>query len=298
MPEEGINYVDRKDLMTYEEMERIVKLLHSKGVNKLRITGGEPFLRKGLMDFISNVSKLEGLKIHITSNGTLLRQHLRELKQLGVTSINLSIDSLDRERFKDITRRDELDNVMSCFHEMIDLGFDVKINTVVMKSSNLDDIIPVSTLARDYPVDVRFLEEMPFNGGSDTNECFNHIDIYNLLNDAYPKITKLPFKESATATNYTIPGFKGNLGIIASYSRTFCGTCNRLRLTPLGTLKTCLYDNGVFNIKDLMRNGADDVAITDTLSDALNHRAKDGIEAEQKRFGNLGITESMAEIGG
>lgn len=299
MPEQGIDYVKRQELLTFEEMERLVHLLYKEGVSKLRITGGEPFLRKGLMEFLEKVSKLENLKIHITTNGTLVRPHLKSLKSMGITSFNLSLDSLDKDRFYQITRRDELEEVIDCMEEMIDLDFHVKINMVVMKSKNVDDILPMALLAKNKNVDIRFLEEMPFNGSDRSNQdFFNHIDIYSILKGEFPSITKTPTLLGATSTDYSVDGFEGRLGIIASYSRTFCGTCNRIRLTPLGLLKTCLYDSGIFNVKNLIRTGATDEQLVLAIQDAIKIKAKDGFEAEKKRWNESGITESMASIGG
>lgn len=299
MPEEGIEYIERSELMTYEEMHRIVSVGHSLGIKKVRITGGEPFLRKGLLSFLESISILDNLKIHITSNGTLLTQHLDFLLKLGIKDINLSLDTLDRKKFNDITRRDELPIVLDCLHQMIDKGFNVKINMVVMKGRNVEDIIPMAQLAKEYPVDVRFLEEMPFNGDdSIQDKLVDYIQITNVLKSALLGFKKVQDPDNSTSYNYTADNFKGKLGVIASYSRTFCGTCNRLRLTPQGLLKTCLYDSGVFNIKDLIRNGASDQDVSFALINALSHRAKDGVEAEQGRFKNLPISESMATIGG
>ena len=299
MPEQGIDYVKRKELLSLEEMERVVRLLYANGVTKLRITGGEPFLRKGLMGFLETISSLEELNIHITSNGTLLRPHLKKLNELGIKSVNLSLDSLDKERFHAITRRDELDEVMACLQEMIDLDFRIKVNMVVMKSKNIDDIVPMALLAKEHKISVRFLEEMPFNGSDRSNQdFFNHIDIHNILKREFPSLTTVPVIHGDTSTNYKVDQFKGNLGIIASYSRTFCGTCNRIRLTPLGVLKTCLYDSGVFNIKTLIRSGADDKQLLTAIQDAISAKAKDGFEAESRRWNQSGITESMASIGG
>lgn len=300
MPEEGIQYINKTELMTYEEIHRAMKLLANMGIEKVRITGGEPFIRKDMMKLLWAIRRINGIReINITSNGTVLEQYIPELKKLGINSINLSLDTLDRARFFEITRRDVFDKVMRTFELLLENDFKVKINTVVMAGQNEEDIIPLVDLAKDLPISVRFIEEMPFNGeGAHYQKLhWTHKQILQKIKTKYPNIQKLPDPPSSTSMNFKNPTHKGSVGIIAAYSRTFCGTCNRIRITPKGMLKTCLYDSGVFNIKKIMREGATDEQLRTTFLDAFKHRAKDGFEAEQGRFGNS-VSESMATIGG
>ncbi len=301
MPEKGIQYVPKDDLLTYEELIRLSRLFVSLGIEKIRITGGEPFVRRDMMEFIRSLSQMKGLKqIHITTNGTTTAPLVPELKALGVRSVNLSLDTLDKARFFEITRRDVFPEVMDTFHALIRHGIPTKINAVVMEGKNIGDILPLVELAREYPVSVRFIEEMPFNGEGRLalGQFWDHRRILDHIRTRYPEMEKVPDPPHSTSYNYHIPGFQGKIGLIAAYSRTFCGTCNRIRLTPQGTLKTCLYDDGVFNIKNLMRAGATDEQLTESLVQALNHRAKDGWEAEKNRNFGLPISESMSTIGG
>lgn len=302
MPEEGIDYLPRKELLTYEEMERVVRMMVKMGIDKVRITGGEPFLRKGMMDFLERLLQIDGLKkLNITTNGTLTAGLVPKMKAIGINSVNLSLDSLDPQRFFDITRRNSFDTVMKTFHELLENNIPTKINCVVMNGRNIDDIIPMVQLAKDHEVAVRFIEEMPFNGSGDDGRPapWAFPQILEHIKTAHPGIHKLKDEPSSTSFNYQIPGFKGTFGIIAAYSRLFCGTCNRIRLTPQGMLKTCLYDDGVFNLKNLIRAEANDDHLQTALLDALGNRAKDGFEAEERRnkFG-LPVSESMATIGG
>ncbi|MEL7123397.1 MAG: GTP 3',8-cyclase MoaA [Bacteroidota bacterium] len=300
MPEEGIKYVDREELLTYEEMERLVSILASKGVDKVRITGGEPFVRKGMLEFLERLAAIKGInKLNITTNGTLTAPIIGDLKRIGINSINLSLDSLNPDRFFQITRRNVFDEVMKTLHGLIENGIPTKINAVIMENQNIEDIIPMAELTKKYPIDVRFIEEMPFNGSGSHYEKlkWNYIAIIDHIKNVYPDLTKIPDQAFSTSYNYHIPGHLGNIGVIAAYSRTFCGSCNRLRVTPQGMLKTCLYDNGVFNLKTFMRSGATDQQMLDTILHAIGHRAKNGFEAEQKRM-NFPINESMATIGG
>lgn len=300
MPEEGINYVPQQELLTYEEMMRLVTVLSEMGVSKVRVTGGEPFVRKDMVHFLHALCETPGIRaVHITTNGTLTAGIVDDLRRMGIRSINLSLDSLDRERFFQITRRDAFDQVMETFDAILHAGIPLKINCVVMPGRNTMDILPMVALAEHNPVSIRFIEEMPFNGTGARNEAFewDHVKILSVISTEYPAIKKIPDPPFSTSMNFQIPGFKGTVGIIAAYSRTFCGTCNRIRVTPTGMLKTCLYDAGIFNIRDLMRKGATDTQLRYALHEALRYRAKDGWEAET-RLRNLPVHESMSTIGG
>jgi cyclic pyranopterin phosphate synthase len=169
-----------------------------------------------------------------------------------------------------------------------------------MDGKNTQDIHSLVELTKDLPVSVRFIEEMPFNGGDShyTQLEWNYLRILETIREKYPDIQKIPDPPQSTSYNYRIPTHKGNVGIIAAYTRTFCGTCNRIRITPVGVLKTCLYDDGVLNIKELIRNNLDDEAIARHLTDAIQHRAKTGWEAERLRKERAPVHESMATIGG
>ncbi|WP_428329595.1 GTP 3',8-cyclase MoaA [Mucilaginibacter sp.] len=301
MPEEGLDWLSRKELMTYEEMLQSCTLLVKMGIEKIRITGGEPFVRKDIMQFLTALSELEGLKeLTITTNGVLTAPHVAELKRIGVTSVNLSLDTLDAGRFFAITKRDEFADVMDTLHQLLKHDIEVKINAVVMDGKNIQDIIPLVQLTRDLPVSVRFIEEMPFNGDGHIYDGlkWDHIRILEEIKSKYPDLQKITDPLYSTAYNYQVPGHKGSVGIIAAYSRTFCGSCNRIRITPEGTLKTCLYDDGALNIKNLMRDGVNEQDMKAILLNAFNNKAKDGWEAEQLRVVRTGVHESMATIGG
>src|SRR5438045_1459556 len=188
MPEEGIDWLSRSELMTYEEMLRICSLLVKLGVNKIRITGGEPFVRKDIMKLLTSLSMIQGLEqITVTTNGVLTAPLVPELKKLGIKSVNLSLDTLDRNRFFSIAKRDELPKVLDTLGQLLRHNIDVKINAVVMDGKNTQDILPLVGLTKDLPVSVRFIEEMPFNGGDSyyTKLQWNYIHILETIKEKY-----------------------------------------------------------------------------------------------------------------
>ncbi len=301
MPAQGITYLPREALLRYEEMERIIGILHRLGVDKLRITGGEPFVRAGMADFLERLAAVfPALQLHLTTNGTLTGGLVSRLKDLGIRSVNLSMDSLDPVRFRTITRRDAFEDVRRTLDELLESGIRTRINTVVMAAHNIPDLLPLVELTRHHDLSVRFIEEMPFNGGGEHagRLTWDYPAILRHLQTHYPALAKIPDPPHSTAFNYQVDGFRGQVGIIAAYTRLFCGTCNRLRITPQGMLRTCLYDQGIFNLRDILRAGASDEELADTFREALKDRAKDGFEAERRRSLQLPPTESMATIGG
>ena len=300
MPEHGLEWLSRQELMRYEEMLQICGVLVKMGIEKIRITGGEPFVRKDIMPFLSALAKLPGLQeLTLTTNGLLTAPHVPELKKLGVKSVNLSLDTLDRNRFLEITRRDALPQVLETLEQLLKHGIEVKINAVVMEGKNTEDIPALVSLTKEMPVSVRFIEEMPFNGGNGVaNLTWNHVRILENIREYFPQIQKVPDPAFSTSYNYRIPGHAGSVGIIAAYTRSFCGTCNRIRLTPLGDLQTCLYGEPALNVKDLMRAGKSEAELQTALMQAISSREKDGWEAEKNlRSKNL-LHKSMATIGG
>ncbi|MCC8410087.1 GTP 3',8-cyclase MoaA [Mucilaginibacter sp. UR6-1] len=301
MPEHGLDWLSRVELLSYEELLRISSLMVGMGVNKIRITGGEPFVRRDIMQLLSSLSALPGLdELTITTNGVLTAPYVSELKRLGIRSVNLSLDTLDAARFFAITRRDEFAAVMHTLEQLLKHDIDVKINAVVMQGRNTQDILPLVELTRELPVSVRFIEEMPFNGDGHqfSGIAWDHVRIMEEIRQHHPQIIKAVDGPYSTSYNYNIPGHKGNVGVIAAYSRTFCGTCNRIRVTPTGILKTCLYDDGVLNLRDMLRTGNNDEEVKRALLYALKHRAADGHEAERLVKSTASIHQSMAVIGG
>jgi molybdenum cofactor biosynthesis protein A len=302
MPEEGNEWLQRKEVMSYEEMLRLCALLVNMGIEKIRITGGEPFVRKDIMRFLTTLSTLKGLQqITLTTNGVLTAPFIPQLKSIGIRSVNLSLDSLDRNRFFSITRRDDLTAVLKTMEALLAHNMEVKINCVVMEGKNIADILPLVQLTKEKNISVRFIEEMPFNGQEHQHSglAWNDVRILKHIKEAFPQMEKVPDSPYSTSMNYHIAGHKGTVGIIAAYTRSFCGTCNRLRSTPQGILKTCLYDDGVLNVKELMREKASDDDLQLALLNAINQRARNGWEAEKNQGEKASpFHQSMATIGG
>ncbi|WP_312512497.1 GTP 3',8-cyclase MoaA [Chryseobacterium culicis] len=300
MPEKGLNWIKQDELMTDEEMLRICSVFTDMGVDKIRITGGEPFVRKNSIELIQKISKLNGLSdLSITTNGLLTEQYIPQLKKYGIQSVNLSLDTLDSDRFFKITRRNSFNKVMKTLDRLLEHDIKVKINTVVMEGQNIEDIIPLVMLTKDLPVDVRFIEEMPFNGSNtEVSLQWNFARIYHHIKEQFPEIQKTEDPKGSTSNNYKIPGFLGGIGIIAAYTRSFCGDCNRIRITPSGILRTCLYEQGGVNLKNEIRAGKTDKELKDIIISTIHKKPKDGWEAEKLNLSSSHIHQSMATIGG
>lgn len=299
MPAEGINFAKNDSLFTIDELTRLSTILVSQGINKLRITGGEPFVRKDLMVLLRHLSSLEGLDdISVTTNATLIGPYINELKALGIKNINVSLDAIDKATFERITRRDQYDTVHNNLMRLISEGFNVRINFIALEGQNTQDIIPILELAKHYEVSVRYLEEMPFNGGSKTFEsiAWDYKRILEYIREAYPDYYKLESPATSTSMNYKIPGFKGTFGVIPSFSRTFCGTCNRLRISATGDVITCLYAQASTNLRDILRQPNSEENIQKEILKAIGSRAKTGFEAQEK-YADV-FSNSMTSIGG
>ncbi|MDP3945542.1 MAG: GTP 3',8-cyclase MoaA [Lutibacter sp.] len=299
MPAHGIDIVDRKELLSYKEMYRITRVLSELGVNKVRLTGGEPFVRKDFVNFLESLSfndKLE--EINITTNGALISNHIDKLEAFKINAINLSLDSLQKEKFAKITRRDVFDSVYDTFEKLDKSSLKLKLNVVVQSGVNTDEIIDFIELTKNKDIAVRFIEEMPFNGKGqrDIAEVWNFNKILNHIKNAYLDVEPILSKKSSTSVNYRIPNYLGTFGIIPAFTRTICNDCDRIRITSTGMFKNCLFDGGVFNVRDFIRNGASDDELKKLFIDTVHHKPENGFIAEAARE-NV-VSESMSTIGG
>ena len=299
MPSEGINFAQKDHLFTIAELCQLSEIMVAQGIDKIRITGGEPFVRKDLMVLLRKLSQLKGLNdISITTNATLIGPYIEELKSLGILNVNVSLDAIDKDTFEKVTRRNQYDTVYNNLTRLIAEGFNVRINFIALEGQNTQDIIPMLKLMRHYPVSVRFLEEMPFNGGS---KSFNTIawdykKILAHIETEFPEITKLESPKTSTSINYQIKGHKSTFGLIPSFSRTFCGSCNRLRISATGDVITCLYGKPRLNLRDIMRGDNVEEKVKEHILKAIGSRSKTGFE-EQERYTGI-FQNSMTSIGG
>ncbi|NOY53210.1 MAG: GTP 3',8-cyclase MoaA [Deltaproteobacteria bacterium] len=297
MPDEGIPFIPHDQILRFEEMERLVRIFASMGVRKVRLTGGEPFVRKGVVPFIERLGKVPGIEeIHVTTNGVAASDHLAKLKAVGLSGINLSLDTLDRKRYHRICRRDLFASVLETLEEALKVGLSLKINTVMLDASGEEDLLALAELARTRPVSIRFIERMPFSGqGRGCPPVWSAGRMVRLLQQKYSGLSLRLTPRSSTSLLYRLPGFLGTVGVIGSYSRSFCAHCNKVRITPRGILKNCLYDDGTLDVRALLRTGVDDRELVRTLRAAIERKPEHGHAVE----GSLEeCTASMATIGG
>jgi cyclic pyranopterin phosphate synthase len=295
-PEEGVPFIPHDEILSFEEMERLTAIFCALGVGKVRVTGGEPFARKGCLSFLQKLKAMPELRaLHITTNGVETGQYLDALAELGIAGINLSLDTLDRQRFLNITRRDNLEDVLRTLNSIIEHRIPLKINSVVLADMSDGEILGLAALARQHPITLRFIEKMPFSGITRPVKLVNG-HLLQRLQRLFPTMEELSQDSPSTARIFSLPGYRGAIGIIQGYSRFFCSTCNKVRITPSGMLKTCLYDNGVLDLRNMLRTGADNGQIESAIRDCIQKRCKNGHEAEL--LANRGEEPSMASIGG
>ncbi len=298
MPEEGIDFSKNEDLLSLSEIARLAEVFGVLGINKVRLTGGEPFMRKDILQVLEVLS-LHFKNINLTTNATLIQPYMHQLKQYNISSFNISIDSLHMEKFFAITKRDQFETVYNTIWELYDMGFRVKLNVVVMKGINETEIAEFCLLAKNHKVDVRFIEAMPFNAHDGNESQFLSLtEIEEHIINTFPSLQKVDSPRKSSSIKYSIDGFVGNIGIIPAYSRSLCGMCNRIRLTPEGQLLTCLYADQGINLRDLIRDGFTNEQLIAAIKGEVMQKAKDGFEAESNRVSDSSVFQSMTTIGG
>jgi len=262
MPEHDVHFVKRAEILDFEEIERFVRIAASLGVNKLRVTGGEPLLRRDLPILIERLTAIPGIRdLALTTNGVLLPELAEPLYKAGLRRLNVHIDTLDRARFLEITRRDDLCKVMQGLAAAKELGYRIKLNAVAVKNLVEPDIVPLARFARENGFEVRYIEFMPLDaqGLWDRNKVLLADDILAMLSREIAPLVAVPDPDPrAPATEYAYADGGGTVGVIASVSRPFCLNCNRLRLTADGKIRYCLFAIEEDDVKSLMRAGASD----------------------------------------
>ena len=300
MPAHGIEIVAKEELLSYKEMYRIIRVLTELGVRKIRLTGGEPFVRKDFIGFLEMLSFNDLLEdINITTNGALIYKHIETLENLKkVKNINLSIDSLKADKFNEITRRNAFNEVFKTMEALEKSSMNLKLNIVVQSGINTNEILDFVRLTKDKDISVRFIEEMPFNGKGqrEMQESWNYNKILGEIKSEF-QVSEIQSEKSSTSRNFSIENHLGSVGIIPAFTRTICNNCNRIRITSTGTFKNCLFDDGVFNLRNFLRNGASKEDLKKVFLSLVKEKPENGFVAEANRTKGS-VSESMSTIGG
>lgn len=297
MPEEGVETVPHAEILTYDEIERLAGILASLGIRKIKLTGGEPLMRKGVIGLIRKLKGTDGIEqVTITTNGVTLEGQMEELAKAGIDGINLSLDTLDSQVFEKITRRQCFEQVMRGFRAALSYPeIPLKINCVPMGISG-QNIADLAELARNYPVHVRYIEMMPIGLGKQFDFCSED----SILEELKGRFGEYQVCEEKLGNGpghyYSFEGFQGKIGFISALSHKFCSSCNRVRLTSQGFLKTCLqYDTGT-DLKILLRGGASDERIREVIRDTILQKPSGHQFTEKAK--EHGEMHMMSQIGG
>lgn len=272
MPAEGVQLQPHDHILTFEEIERIARLFVGEGVHKIRLTGGEPLVRKDVDQLLKRIGQIEGLETFaITTNGLLVPKKIEMMHEAGINLMNISLDTLDPKKFEFITRRKGFDLVMRAIDLAIEYGYTpIKVNCVVMKSFNENELADFVELTRDKPIEVRFIEYMPFDGnGWNDGRFLSYRDMIKTIEEKHPTLERLQDGPNDTSKTYHVPGYKGRVGFITSMSDQFCASCNRLRITADGNLKVCLFGKAEVSLRDVMRSGGTDDDLREVIEAAV-----------------------------
>ena len=278
MPEEGVESIPHEEILTYEEILRICETVSQLGIKKIKITGGEPLVRKDIVNLIRDIKNLDKIEqVTLTTNGILLYDMLDDLYDAGIDAINISLDTLKEDNFKQITRRDGLEKVLMAIDKAYNLGIRVKINCLAIRDFNINELADIANFAKDREIDVRFIELMPIGFGKKYTQIDND-EILSILESNFGTFEPVTEKRgNGPAKYYKNKDMKGCIGFISAISHEFCGSCNRIRLTSNGFLKLCLHYNKGIDLKAPIRSGISDedlkVLIHDTIwNKPLSHK--------------------------
>ncbi|MCG2613533.1 GTP 3',8-cyclase MoaA [Terrimonas sp. NA20] len=299
MPEEHYHFMPVAHLMQPAEIETIAKTFVSLGVNKIRLTGGEPLARCDFNAILNRLSPLP-VELSLTTNATLLHRELDNIQAAGINSLNISLDTLCREKFRELTHRDLFDQTFRNIHLAIERRFNVKINMVVMKGVNENEILDFIKWTKEQPVEIRLIEFMPFAGNRWKGaQVFSRKEMLDLISATY-EIEQLPVAEHSTSSVFHIPEHAGNFGVISTMSEPFCAGCNRMRLTADGKMKNCLFSKDETDLLSALRNGLplEPLIRNNILAKAAKLGGQFGNSPIDELKGDELINRSMISIGG
>lgn len=298
MPEEGIESIPHDEILTYDEILRICEIVSKLGIRKIKITGGEPLVRKDIVNLIRDIKNIDKIEqVTLTTNGILLHEMLDDLYDAGIDAINISLDTLNKDNFKKITRRDGLEKVLMSIDKAYDLGIRVKINCLAIRDFNLRELVEIASFAKDREIDVRFIELMPIGFGKKYTQIDND-EILSILESRFGTFEIVTEKRgNGPAKYYRNQNMKGCIGFISAISHEFCESCNRIRLTSSGFLKLCLHYNKGIDLKEPIRNGISDEDLKKLIHDTIWNKPishKFGHASEEQDI----ELKNMVQIGG
>ena len=298
MPEEGIESIPHDEILTYDEILRICEIVSELGIRKIKITGGEPLVRKDIVNLIRDIKNIDKIEqVTLTTNGILLHEMLDDLYDAGIDAINISLDTLNKDNFKKITRRDGLEKVLMSIDKAYDLGIRVKINCLAIRDFNLSELVEIASFSKDREIDVRFIELMPIGFGKKYTQIDND-EILSILESRFGTFEIVTEKRgNGPAKYYRNQNMKGCIGFISAISHEFCESCNRIRLTSSGFLKLCLHYNKGIDLKEPIRNGISDEDLKKLIHDTIWNKPishKFGHASEEQDI----ELKNMVQIGG
>ena len=293
MPRGGVSGIPHSEILRYEEILRLARIFAGLGIERFKITGGEPFVRAGVIGFLEALKGLEGVsQVTLTTNGVLLERYLPELIRIGIDGVNISLDTLNRESFRNLTGVDKLASVLHAIDSCAESGLRTKVNTVMISGVNEDEAVRIAELARKKVAAVRFIELMPVGQALEANP-FTVSDLVSTLESAFGKLEPISEKlGNGPAAYYSVNGFAGKIGIIPAMSHSFCSSCNRIRLTSDGFLKLCLSRDDGTDLRSQLRLGASDSDIAYHIEQAITGKP------ELSGFGDASSGRPMHMIGG
>lgn len=297
MPEKGIKLFPHNEILSYEEILEIVKIFTSLGIKRIRITGGEPLIRRNLPYLIEKINEFQEIKdIAITTNGILLKDMAKELLKAGLKRVNISLDTLHPDKYEKITKQKGLKNVLDAIHECLSIGISpVKINNVLIKGVNDDEIIDFVRLTEKLPIHVRFIEYMPWGNTEywDISKVFSTQDLIGLIEKEMGTLSPIKNDSGGPAKSFQIKNFAGVIGFINPVSSHFCNLCNRIRLTADGKIRLCLFSETEIDLKSYLRKNTDRKTLVNVVKDAIyrkpqNHNLSDHINKHQREMNQIG----------